>query len=317
MPVPLPYVHELRRLPGGRRLRTRFAPSVTGRLHLGHLVNAVYVWGIARAIDAEVALRLEDHDRGRFRPEYETAILDDLDWLGLTPDLGATAEFRAGASPWRQSDRATRYAAALAELRSKGLTYACECSRSALAHAGEQNDGEEERRYPGTCRDKGLPEAAGRRIRVRIEPGIERFDDVRLGPQEQDPSAQCGDLVARDVQGDWTYQFAVAVDDLDQDITLVIRGLDLLGSTGRQLRLARLLGRRDPSRYLHHPLVTDGAGRKLSKRDFARSLADHRAEGRTAESLLGEAAYLGGLLPEARPVPVKDLPELFADIATS
>lgn len=292
-------------------MRTRFAPSVTGRLHLGHLVSAVYVWGIARAIDGEVALRLEDHDRGRFRPEYETAILDDLDWLGLTPDLGTPAEFRAGPSPWRQSDRTARYAAALAELRDKGLTYACECSRSALARAGERDDGDEERRYPGTCHDKGLPEAAGRRIRVRMEPGLERFDDLRLGPQAQDPSAQCGDLVARDVQGDWTYQFAVAVDDLDQGITLVIRGLDLLASTGRQIRLARLLGRGEPPRFLHHPLVTDAAGRKLSKRDFARSIGEHRAEGRTPESLLGEAAFLGGLLPQARPLAAAELGELF------
>ncbi|HEU5358231.1 MAG TPA: glutamate--tRNA ligase family protein [Gemmatimonadales bacterium] len=311
MPVSLPYVSELQRLPGWRRMRTRFAPSVTGFLHLGHLVNAVYVWGIARAIGGEVALRLEDHDRGRFRPEYEAAILDDLDWLGLTPDVGTTAEFRAGSSPWRQSDGSVRYEAALEKLRAMGLTYACECSRSTLARAGGRDDGEEERRYPGTCRDKGLTEDAGRRIRVRMEPGVERFDDLRLGPQEQDPSAQCGDLVARDVQGDWTYQFAVAVDDYEQDISLVIRGLDLLASTGRQLRLARLLGRPEPPRYLHHPLVTDAAGRKLSKRDFARSIADHRAEGRTPESLLGEAAFLGGLRPEARPLGAAELPGLF------
>lgn len=280
---------------------------MTGRLHLGHLVNAVYVWGLARALNGQVVLRLEDHDRGRFRPEYETAILDDLEWLGLVPDLGSIAGFRGGASPYRQSDGAERYETALDELRTRGLTYACECSRASQVRAA----GDEEGRYPGRCRARGLSEERGRRIRVRMDPGVERFVDLGAGPAAQDPSAQCGDLVARDVAGDWSYQFAVVVDDLAQGITLVVRGLDLLASTGRQLRLARLLGRQVPPTFLHHPLVTDVTGRKLGKRDFARSIGEHRAAGRTPESLLGEAAFLGGLLPEARPIAVAELPGLF------
>ena len=289
--------------------RTRFAPSVTGHLHLGHLVNAIHVWGIARATDAQVALRLEDHDRRRFRAEYEASILDDLDWLGLTPDLGRTFEYRAGPTPWRQSDGVHRYERALAHLIEQGLVYACACSRAAVnvdATPGE------EPRYPGTCRDRGLP-FDGHRLRVRLGPGGESFDDLRLGYQHQEPGEQCGDLAIRDANGDWTYQFAVTVDDMAQEVSLVIRGQDLLSSTGRQLRLARLLGRTTPPRFLHHPLVTDPSGRKLSKRDFAKSLRDHRAEGRTPESLLGEAAHLAGLIERPRSLAVAELAGLFSD----
>lgn len=287
--------------------RTRFAPSVTGHLHLGHLVNAIHVWGIARATDAQVALRLEDHDRRRFRPEYEASILDDLDWLGLTPDLGSTAEFRAGPTPWRQSSSHARYEEALARLTGQGLVYACACSRAVV---GADAAPGEEPRYAGTCRDRGLP-FDGHRLRVRLGDGSESFKDLRLGEQRQRPDQQCGDLAIRDANGDWTYQFAVTVDDLSQEISLVIRGEDLLSSTGRQIRLARLLGRSAPPRFLHHPLVTDASGRKLSKRDFARSLRDHRAEGRTPEALIGEAAHLAGLIDRPRPLAVAELPGLF------
>jgi glutamyl-tRNA synthetase/glutamyl-Q tRNA(Asp) synthetase len=290
-------------------LRTRFAPSVTGHLHLGHLVNAIHVWGLARAWGGEVLLRLEDHDRRRFDPAFESSILDDLDWLGLRPDLGPTASFRAGTSPFRQSDNDARYVTALEALRRTDLIYACACSRAALPADAVPG---EERRYPGSCRERGLPPGPGRRLRVRMGPGIEAFDDLRLGPERQDPDRQCGDFVIRDGTGDWTYQFAVVVDDLVQEISLVVRGEDLLPSTGRQLRLARLLGRTSPPRYLHHPLVRDREGRKVSKRDFGKALRDHRADGRTPESLLGEAAHLGGLLPAPRPLTVTELPTLFA-----
>ncbi|MFI5235014.1 MAG: glutamate--tRNA ligase family protein, partial [Gemmatimonadales bacterium] len=256
---------------------------MTGHLHLGHLVNAVYVWGIARALGGTVLLRLEDHDRGRFRPEYESSILDDLDWLGLTPDMGSTAEFRAGTSPFRQSDNGDRYRDALELLRAPDLVYVCDCRRGDLVPEGEVTG--EETHYAGTCRTKDLDDGAHRRLRLRMEPGDERFIDLRLGSERQDPSQQCGDLVLRDAAGDWTYQFAVTVDDQIQEIGLVIRGEDLLASTGRQIRLSRLLGRSAPPAFFHHPLVVDASGRKLSKRDFSKALRDHRAEGRTPGSL--------------------------------
>ena len=115
---------------------TRFAPAPTGALHLGHVLNAIYVWDLARAHGAQVLLRIEDHDRERCRPEYEAGILDDLDWLGFVPDIYPTADYRAGRCPGRQSDRAEIYCEAVAMLRAKGLLYACDCTRRTASPAG-------------------------------------------------------------------------------------------------------------------------------------------------------------------------------------
>ncbi|HVX87821.1 MAG TPA: glutamate--tRNA ligase family protein [Gemmatimonadales bacterium] len=295
----MPSLSALRTALGPTSIRTRFAPSVTGHLHLGHAVNAVYVWGIARALGGEVVIRLEDHDRGRYRPEYETSILEDLGWLGLDTTLPLS----------RQSDHQDRYEAAARRLADSDLVFFCDCTRRMLAEAQGAADGET-LRYPGTCRARGLAEGTGRALRVRIEPGVARFDDLRLGPIAQDPATQCGDFVLRDAQGQWTYQHCVVADDMAEGITLVIRGEDILESTGRQLRLMRLLAGRPP-RYLHHPLVTDASGKKLSKKEFAKSLGDLRREGWTPERVLGEAAFLGGLLPNSRPLRPTDLPGLF------
>ena len=304
-PIDLPAL--ARRLP--RRPRTRFAPSPTGYLHLGHAVNAVHVWGLAHALGGVVVLRLEDHDCTRCRPEYERALLDDLDWLGLEPDLGRTGEFRAGPSPFRQSDCSDRYAAALAGLSRRGLVFGCDCSRREIdAEAGGGFN--RETRYPGRCRTRGLPLAGG--VRLRLDPGAEPFLDALAGEHGQDPSAQCGDLLLRDRLGQWTYQFAVVVDDLEQEIDLVVRGEDLLESTGRQLRLGRLLGREQPPVFLHHPLVRKAGGAKLSKAAGDDGIRDLRAAGVPPAEVLGRAAWLGGLLPAPRPLPADDLAGLFS-----
>ena len=140
----------------------------------------------------------------------------------------------------------------------------------------------------------------------------EHFDDLRLGPQTQDPARQCGDLLARDRSGNWTYQFAVAVDDLEQGVDVVIRGEDLLESTGRQLRLARLLGRDAPPRFLHHPLLRGPDQRKLSKSANDTGIRALRAEGRSRGEVLGLAAHLSGLVDVARPIAADRLGDLFA-----
>jgi len=251
---------------------TRFAPAPTGYLHLGHVVNALYVWGAADDRDGQVLLRLEDHDRQRSRPEYAAAILEDLAWLGFVPD-GALV---------RQSERDAIYRTALQPLIDRELVYACTCSRNDIN--GEL--------YANTCRDKDLPLTEGVSWRVRIDPGIERFFDEFLGPQEQDPSRQCGDLLVRDRLGNWTYQFAATVDDHLQGITDVIRGVDLLASTGRQIRLARLLGRLTPPRFWHHPLVMKSPSQKLSKSDGDSGIRDLRAAGWTAKQVLTKARDL-------------------------
>jgi len=243
---------------------SRFAPAPTGFLHLGHVVNALYVWETAD----RVLLRIEDHDRQRSRREFEAAIFEDLDWLGFVPDAPAV----------RQSERGDIYSQALETLRQQQLVYGCRCTRTSP--------------YPGTCRDRGLGEAPGVGSRVRLEPSVERFVDLRHGPQEQRPSEQCGDLLIRDREGNWTYQFAVAVDDHVQGVTHVIRGDDLLESTGRQIQLARLLGRREPPQFLHHPLIMKTPTQKLSKSDGDTGVRDLRARGWTPAQVIARAREL-------------------------
>jgi len=295
-------------------MRTRFAPAPTGWLHLGHVLNAEYVWGHLAAgpelrEQREVLLRIEDHDRERCRPEYETAILDDLDWLGYRPDIFHTGAFRAGVCDGRQSDRETVYREAVGVLKREGLVYGCDCTRTAIdergtksGERGARSEGRgarsEERgaiaesteiaelRYDGHCRDRGLPLADGYGWRIRMEPGVERFVDQRLGLQTQDPWAQCGDVLIRDRLGNWTYQFAVSVDDFRQGIDLVVRGADLLPSTGRQIRIARLLGRDRPAAFLHHPLIMKSAAQKLSKSDGDTGIRDLRAQGATSAHVI-------------------------------
>jgi glutamyl-Q tRNA(Asp) synthetase len=192
-------------------------------------------------------------------------------------------------------------------LRARGLVYACECSRSEILSV---NPTAGEIRYPGTCATKGLPERAGLGLRVRLEPSVEWFDDGRHGPQEQRPSEQCGDLLVRDRDGYWTYQFAAAVDDYVQGVTLVIRGDDLLASTGRQIQLARLLGRTEPAAFYHHPLVMKTAEQKLSKSDGDTGVRELRARGWTAPQVIGHAAALAGFLDVERPVRADEIGEL-------
>jgi glutamyl-tRNA synthetase/glutamyl-Q tRNA(Asp) synthetase len=270
---------------------TRFAPAPTGRLHLGHVLNACYVWETARALGGRVLLRIEDHDRIRSRPELEAGILEDLDWLGFHPDIFPTSAFRGTRCDGRQSDRDIVYREAVAVLQSKGLVYGCDCSRSALAATSVSVSNE--LHYAGRCRGRGIPLADGIGWRVRMDPGVESFDDARVGRQEQDPSVQCGDVLIRDRDGHWTYQFAVTVDDWRQGIDLVIRGSDLLPSTGRQIRLARLLGRAEPPVFLHHELVMKSPDRKLSKSDGDTGVRDLRAAGWTPEQVLHSASTQG------------------------
>jgi glutamyl-tRNA synthetase/glutamyl-Q tRNA(Asp) synthetase len=272
-------------------MRTRFAPAPTGWLHLGHVLNGEFAWSSG----AEVLLRIEDHDRERCRPEYEAGILDDLDWLGYTPDIFPTDAFRAGICDGRQSDREMEYRDAVEILKRHGLVYACDCTRAAI----EQRAGNpgaalpashlaslaSELRYDGHCRDRGRSLEDGYGWRVRIDPGVERFVDQRLGAQAQDPAEQCGDLLIRDRLGNWTYQFAVSVDDFRQDIDLVIRGEDLLPSTGRQIRLARLLGRERPATFFHHQLIMKSPDQKLSKSDGDTGIRHLRAQGWTQDDV--------------------------------
>ena len=255
-------------------MRTRFAPSPTGHLHLGHVANAIYVWGIARTLRGRVLLRMEDHDRVRCRPEYEARILDDLAWLGFQPDEGLHPILR-------QSDRDQVYRAALQRLRRAHHVYACDCSRKRIS--GDH--------YDGFCRSRGLVERPGRGMRLQMEEG--------------------GDLLIRDRDGHWTYQFAVTVDDIDQRVSHVIRGQDLQSSTPRQLQLRRMLGADATPVFVHHPLITKSDGAKLSKSDGDSGVGELRRAGSSASDVIGRAAAAVGLIEHPRSIDARDVGDLF------
>lgn len=257
---------------------TRFAPAPTGHLHLGHVANALWTWGVARAIDGRVLLRIEDHDQQRCRPEYATAILEDLAWLGLSADAG----------PVRQSDPESleAYTAALEQIEREGLVYGCACTRSTFTVWAETH-----RRSwsgpgcPGGCQARRLG-AAAPTLRVALGDGAEAWPDMLAGPSSG-PVAPSGDLVVRDRHGNWTYGFCVVVDDQRQGVDLVIRGRDLLQATPAQIRLARLLGRVSGPTFLHHPLVQRPDGSKLSKSSGDTGVRELRRGGLTAQAVFG------------------------------
>ena len=277
---------------------TRFAPSLTGYLHLGHVLHMIYVWGIARAKGGTVIARIEDHDLFRARPEYEQAILEDMQWLGFVPDQGFSVTQHS--SDYRQSASTAQYAEVLADLADRDLVYGCRCSRKEIL--ASYSDGQGELCYPGTCADKGLP-LDEHTVRFRIGAGTVSFRDLRVGDCHQAPVGQCGDFSRRDRQGQWTYQFCCVCDDIRQGVNLVVRGEDILSSTGRQIQLFEALGKPAPA-YLHHPLICDDSGEKLSKRQRSESIARLRESGISAEEVLGRAAFGGGLLAEYGPVPL-------------
>ncbi len=262
-------------------------------------MNAIYVWGIAGALGGRVLLRVEDHDRVRSRPEFENALLEDLAWLGFSPDT----------APMRQSDDPAAYDSALSRLARSHHVYACDCSRKEIAAAALVAPGVEVP-YSGRCRTRRIDDG-GCGLRVEFAPGVEPFDDGLLGRRVQEPAAQCGDLLVRDRDGQWTYQFAVTVDDVRQQIDLVIRGEDLLSSTGRQIRLARMLGRATPPVFLHHPLILKPSGEKLSKSSGDSGVRELRAAGVMAEEVIGRAATACGLIQVARPVRAGEVSEFF------
>ena len=295
---------------------TRFAPAPTGDLHLGHLVNALYTWGVARATGGRVVLRIEDHDRQRSRPAFEASLLDDLERLGLMPDEPPIAAFRAGATPYRQSDAGALYSAAVDWLRAAGLVYACACTRSTFAaFEAERGRAWHGIGCPGGCRALALPEDEGTGLRVAVGAGSERWVDLLAGPMADEP-ASAGDLLVRDRLGNWTYALCVVVDDLRHDIDLVIRGRDLLHSTSAQIRLARLLGRETPPAFIHHPLVRRESGQKLSKSGGDTSVRSLLDGGATPADLLGLAVRLAGLRDTISPVEAGGLGSLFAPTAS-
>lgn len=278
---------------------TRFAPSPTGRLHLGHAFSAREAWRFARASGGRFLLRIEDIDPGRCREEHVAGIMEDLAWLGLDWDGPVL----------RQSARLDAYAAALARLRAAGLVYPCFCTRRDIAEAGAAPHGPAGPVYPGTCRGLG---AAERAARMEAEPHAWRLDmaaavvragallweDLDAGPVPADPAAH-GDVVLARKDAPASYHLAVVVDDAAQGVTHVIRGADLRAVTDIHRLLQALLGLPAPA-WRHHRLLTDAQGRRLAKRDGAPTLMAMRAAGARAADVLRELDALAANVEAAK-----------------
>lgn len=276
----------------------RYAPSPSGRMHLGNLLCCLLAWLSAKSKGGQVLLRIEDLDAARCPRRYADAILDDLAWLGLSAD--------GPRPPVYQSERADLYQHYFDQLAARGLVYPCFCSRSQLhaASAPHRSDGQVV--YPGTCRgltpaqvaEKARHKAPAWRVRVPDEEIA--FVDGHLGPYRENLARDCGDFYLRRADGVFAYQLAVVVDDALMGVTEVVRGADLLSSTPRQLWLYRELGLQAP-RFYHLPLLLDHEGRRLSKRDGDQSLEKLRAR-YTPEEIIGKLAYACGLQDAPRPV---------------
>lgn len=273
--------------------KTRFAPSPTGFLHRGHVLSAIWVWGMSRICGSKVLLRIEDHDLSRSREVHVDAILRDLQWLGFHWDEYA-----------RQSNHFQRYSNGLRKLEESGChIYACDCNRKMLSSAPV---------YSGRCRHRILSRdpSAETALRLELPAQVITWEDLCGRSFSETPTDQCGDLMLQDRLGQWTYQYAVTLDDLEEEIDLVVRGEDLLDSTARQIQLSEMLGRSTPPRYLHHPLILDQNGNKLSKRQLSKSIASERESGISPDRLLGEVCLAGKLISDYREVKMEEIPYL-------
>lgn len=262
----------------------RYAPSPTGELHLGNLRTALVAWRECRRLGGIFILRIEDIDGPRTVAGAEERLIDDMRWLGIDWDEGPDVGGPAG--PYRQSERGDLYAAALARLSEADQTYLCTCSRKDLREASAPHDnGADGPVYPGTCRERDAADQArhpaGAATRLRLEDGEQvAFTDRWQDEIQYDLERRCGDFVIRRRDGLWAYQLACAVDDGLMGVTHVVRGRDLLSSTPRQIAILNRLGLPVPE-YGHIPLVLDGQGEKMCKRDGSCSLRSLREAGLT------------------------------------
>lgn len=300
----------------GGKVKGRFAPSPTGRMHLGNVCAALHSWLSAKSRGGTWLLRIEDLDPQRSRPEYARQLEDDLQRLGLEWDEGGL-DGAGECGPYVQSMRGAFYSEALETLSRKGLTYRCGCTRSDIlsTQAPHQSDGRIV--YSGKCRPSAAPPfpatdtaATGcGSLRIWVPDEEIRFEDRYFGPTVVNLAEHCGDFVVRRSDGAWAYQLAVVVDDARMGVTEVVRGADLLLSSAQQIYLYRLLGY-DPPEFAHFPLIVNEAGQRLSKRDRAESLESLFAR-LSPRELIGLAAHKAGFIDAPEPCTPAELIEIY------
>lgn len=291
----------------------RFAPSPSGRMHIGNLFCCLLAWLSAKKQGGRILLRVEDLDTVRCTPAYARQLEADLLWLGLPWDEGPGRD--EGHGPYEQSRRSGLYQSALEALQSRGLVYPCFCTRAELHAASAPHRSDGQTVYPGRCRNLS-PEEVRKRTqfrspayRLRVPEEEICFSDGHMGRCGENLAETCGDFLLRRSDGLFAYQLAVVVDDAAMEVTEVVRGSDLLSSTPRQILLYRLLGWTPPAFY-HIPLLLSADGRRLSKRDGDLSL-DALQSRYAPEELLGKLAFLGGFHPSGSPASAAELVEAF------
>lgn len=279
----------------------RFAPTPSGRMHLGNVFAALMAWLSVRSQGGELVLRMEDLDTQRTSSDFADILRWDLEWLGLTWDRETPP----------QSRRSATYDRYFEKLERMGLLYPCYCTRSQLHSVNAPHLSDGTYVYPGTCRDLLTP-PVGRAPawRVRVPDKIWKFTDLVQGDYALNLATECGDMVVRRADGVYVYQLAVTVDDGEAGVTEVVRGMDLLSSAPRQMYLQELFGFPHP-RYAHVPMLLAPDGRRLSKRDRDLDLGVLR-EKITPEALIGSLAYAAGLIETNQPISAGELAGEFA-----
>ena len=282
----------------------RFAPSPSGRMHLGNVFSALLAWLSVRSAGGKMLLRIEDLDPDRCKAEYADRLKRDLEWLGMDWDEEQPC----------QSSRTEAYAEAFTRLEGMGLVYPCYCSRNQLLAASAPHGADGQSVYPGTCRDLTEAQRAAMRKtpawRVSVPDETVGFTDGLQGYFEENLARDTGDFILRRADGVYAYQLAVVLDDAAGGVTQIVRGKDLLSSVPRQKYLQKLLGL-PQAEYYHVPLLLASDGRRLSKRERDLDMGALRLR-YTPEQLTGLLAYLSGLLPKAESVRPSELIGIFS-----
>lgn len=282
----------------------RFAPTPSGRMHLGNVFAAMMAWLSVRSQGGALVLRMEDLDTQRTSGEYAQLLREDLNWLGLDWDWETPT----------QSSRTAVYQRYFSRLEALGLLYPCYCTRSQLHSADAPHLSDGTYVYPGTCRNLTAQQRAAfdrkPAWRVRVPQQRWQVEDLVQGHYESDLSTDCGDMVVRRADGVYVYQLAVTVDDGEAGVTEVVRGMDLLSSAPRQMYLQELLGFPHP-RYAHVPMLLAPDGRRLSKRDRDLDLGQLRQRV-TPQQILGTLAAAAGILDRPQAVSAGELAAEFS-----